>query len=243
MRTFDFTVSSTVDARIDCAGTYLRYMSSAVRTGNDIRVQSGPLDVVLLPGQSVRVVESVETWKLSLGPNAGTTARIGTVIIGTGDIADNFQGDGVVSVSGTGFERVRSGKVWVEATDFSAGELITTFNPSLFWSRLSFRHSGSSAARVDVFICNPTGPVSSVSSDRARLDGYSLSLGAPEPFRIPSASPFQKVWIARASIPAGSAVVLDQFFPPSAQLLFSPWVQGADTLGQIEMSAIVFQPD
>lgn len=243
MKTYDFTVDQFNDARISSVGDYLRYMSSSFQTGNDIRVKGDFLDVVLLPGQAVRAPRELENWTITPGPNntgVTLTSMTGTVVIGAGNVDDNAAPPNTFVLTSEGSTLVDGGLVWVDELNFALGGWITSPVLKRFYRAAAFSHDGASTAYVDIYLTTATGTAGFI-NNRIALNSTGLDQNATG-WRQQSTPPAQKVFLERVSIPAKGGVKTEWFFPPRGQLYFKPTVQGADTLGQINMGLTWFQP-
>lgn len=243
MQTHDFTLSPLKpEAQLYAVGFYFRYMSSSFEDGNDIRIQGDGFDVVLIPGQAVRLPAKQSLWRITPGPN-NTGALLapmgGTVIVGDGAVDDNSIGPSLFQLSAVGNSVVDTGLVTTAQLNFALGSWITNSFPKRFYKSASFRHNGDSPAWVDIFVTTMNGSSGFVTSEISiNSTGFNDSSTA---FQYAASAPAQRVFLDRAYIPAKGRDRIEWFFPPTGRLFFSPFVQGADNLNQINMALTSYQ--
>lgn len=243
MQRHDFTIGpANPRAQLYAAGFYIRYRASSFESGNDIRIQGDGFDVVLTPGQAMRLPIKQSLWSITAGPdNTGALLAnmSGEVIIGDGSVDDDSTGSTLFQLTATGNSVVDTGLVTTAQLNFALGGWITNSFPKRFFKSASFSHDGASAAWVDIFMTTAAGGAGFVTSEMAlNTTGYN---DASTAFRSAFSPPAQRVFLDRAYMPPKGRDRIEWFFPPTGNLYFRPTVQGADTLNQINMALTSYQ--
>lgn len=237
MQRHDFTIGpNNPRAQLYATGFYIRYLSSSFESGNDIRIEGDGFDVVLIPGQAMRLPLKQSLWSITAGPN-NTGALVadmgGVVIVGDGSVDDDSTGSTLFQLIATGNNVVDTGLVKTAQLNFALGGWITNSFPKRFFKSASFSHDGASTAWVDIFMTTATGGAGFVTSEMAlNTTAYN---DASTAFKSAFTPPAQRVFLDRASIPPKGRDRIEWFFPPVGNLYFRPTVQAGDNLNQINM--------
>ncbi|AXS79858.1 hypothetical protein [Dechloromonas sp. HYN0024] len=115
LQIYDFTLAPNQTRELAAEGQYFRYYAGSAGGADEtilIKSDTGGVQTLLRPGQSIKTPTNCRSWYLSNYKNAGTI--MGFVVVGNGEIQDS-QVAGTVSIINGELVRVKSNACFIGA--------------------------------------------------------------------------------------------------------------------------------
>lgn len=165
MRDYDFRLTANAAAVVEAQGSRLVYKTGSETNGNTgiiVTSERGGLEILLLPGEGVRLPQSVGRWSIKKASAASGTID-GALVIGDGDfIASRVQGD----------VNVLNAEAFGDRVDGAS----TVGNQLMRFRSCAFLSHGTAASHHAYRLLNPSGSGRLIVARRARLSRSSGKL-------------------------------------------------------------------
>lgn len=206
-------------ARLFAAGAYFKYVTSGGNmTNKQIRVQSEGLDVLMMPGNSVRVSKPVNDWRISGSPTFFSDLLVADLVVGNGELVNDSLTLNSLEITSFKESDIMSNRVWVTDWVFSSGNPFTYNMGNVH--QASFYNAGAAAAVIDVYAFNkavlPTN--TTVARTPIYLSGFDST--DTDTLRAATVDPATMAFIDRVSIPAAGGARIDWRLAPNNCLYF-----------------------